>query len=140
MLCDVYSGKSLRLDLGQLKDAEEKKTSDTGEAYLVLVLEDGRQLALAPVGVAWPPDPRNLPSPLPLPAVVCWRDFANVAGQVQHVIEVHRSDPPSREVLDMLLYCIALLDGARAIGFETAADERRIERYLDDVAKLGGAV
>ena len=47
---------------------------------------------------------------------------------------------PSREVLDMLLYCIALLDGARAVGFDTGADEAGIEGYLDEIERLGGPV
>ena len=107
---------------------------------MVVVFEDGRQIALAPSGIAWPPEQRNLPKPMALPPVVCWRDFNNVSAQVKHVIDVHRETPPSREVLDMLLYCIALLDGAHAVGFDTGADERRIESYLDLIEKLGGPV
>lgn len=138
LLLDVYSGKSLKLSA--IAEAVEKKASDTGESYVVFAFEDGRQIALSSSGIAWPPDQRNLPRPMALPPVVCWRDFANVSAQVQHVIEQHRDTPPSREVLDMLLYCIALLDGARAAGFDTGAEERRIEGYLDEIEKLGGPV
>jgi hypothetical protein len=138
LLIDVYSGKSLRLP--PLAAAEEKTAADTGERYLAALAEDGRPFALSPTGIAWPPDPRNLPHPMALPPVVCWRDFASVAGQVQHVIDAHKDTPPNREVLDMLLYCIALLDGARALGFDTARDEARIERYLDEIERLGGPV
>jgi hypothetical protein len=138
LLVDVYSGKSLKLPM--IAEAVEKTASDTGEKYVVIAFEDGRQIALAPVGIAWPPDQRNLPKPMALPTVVCWRDFSNVSSQVKHVIEQHRDTPPSREVLDMLLYCIALLDGARAVGFDTGADEQRIEGYLDEIEKLGGPV
>ncbi len=137
-LLDVYSGKTLRLPA--VASAVEKLASDTNEKYVVVVFEDGRQIALAPTGIAWPPDQRNLPKPMALPPVVCWRDFSNVAAQVQHVIEAHRDTPPSREVLDMLLYCIALLDGARAVGFDTGRDEQRIEGYLDQLETLGGPV
>jgi hypothetical protein len=140
LLLDVYSGKSLALP--PIAQAMEKTTGDTAEKYVVVVFEDGRQIALAPTGIAWPPDPRNLPAdkPLALPPVVCWRDFTNVSGQVQHVIEIHKDTPPSREVLDMLLYCIALLDGARAVGFDSGADEARVEGYLDEIERLGGPV
>jgi hypothetical protein len=138
LLLDVFSGKSLPLPA--VADAVEKTAADTGEKYVVLRFEDGRQLALSSTGIAWPPDPRNLPKLMALPPVVCWRDFANVSGQVKHVIDHHRDTPPSREVLDMLLYCIALLDGARAVGFETGAEEARIEGYLDEIEKLGGPV
>jgi hypothetical protein len=138
LLLDVYSGKSLKLP--RIQEAAEKTAGDTGEKYVVVVFEDGRQIALAPSGIAWPPDQRNLPQPMALPPVVCWRDFANVSGQVKHVIDAHRDTPPTKEVLDMLLYCIALLDGARAAGFDTGADEQRIEGYLDEIEKLGGPV
>jgi hypothetical protein len=138
LLLDVYSGKPLTLP--KIAEAVEKTAGDTGEKYVVAAFEDGRQIALSSSGIAWPPDQRNLPKPMSLPPVVCWRDFASVSGQVQHVIEQHRDTPPSREVLDMLLYCIALLDGARAIGFETGAEEGRIEGYLDEIEKLGGPV
>jgi hypothetical protein len=138
LLLDVYSGKPLALD--QIADAVEKTAGDTGEKYIVMAFEDGRQIALSAAGIAWPPNQRNLPRPMALPPVVCWRDFNNVSGQVKHVIEEHRDEPPSREVLDMLLYCIALLDGARVAGFDTGAEEGRIEGYLDAIEKLGGPV
>jgi hypothetical protein len=132
-LFDVFAGRALKIDPAALAEAAEKIARDTGEAYVVMLFSDGRQLALSSTGIAWPPDPRNLPHALALPPVVCWRDFQNVAGRVQHVLESHPDERPSREVLDMLLYCIALLDGARAVGFDTAADERRIEGYLERI-------
>jgi hypothetical protein len=142
LLLDVYSGKSLKIPA--IADAVEKTASDSAEKYVVIVFGDGRQLALSQAGVAWPPDPRNLPGnlakPMALPPVVCWRDFNNVSGRVKHIIEDHRDEPPSREVLDMLLYCIALLDGARAAGFDTGAEEQRIEGYLDEIERRGGPV
>jgi hypothetical protein len=134
-LIDLFSSKPLKLEMPRIQDFVEKTASDTGEGYLLIVYDDGRQLALAQAGIAWPPDPRNLPVPLALPPVVCWRDFHNVANQAGHVVEAHPDEPPSREVLHMLLYCIALLDGARAIGFETAREEQRIEGYLDRVER-----
>jgi hypothetical protein len=127
LLVDVFSGKSLRLE--RVRDVVEKRAADTGESYLVVVRDDGRQLALASAGVAFPPDARNVGA-LPLPPVVCWRDFANVAGRVAHVLEAHPDEPPSRELGDMLLYCIALVDGARTAGFEVGDEERRLESLL----------
>ena len=138
LLLDVYSGKPLKLPA--IADAVEKTAGDSGEKYVVAVFEDGRQIALSQAGIAWPPDARNLHRPLALPPVVCWRDFANVSGRVKHIIEDHREEPPSREVLDMLLYCIALLDGARSTGFDTGDEEQRIEGFLDEIERRGGPV
>ena len=80
----------------------------------MIVYEDGRQLALSQMVVAWPPDPRNLPFPLPLPPVVCWRDFHSVANQAGHVVEAHPDEPPSRELLGRGLVSQAEFDEVEA--------------------------
>ena len=135
-LRDVYSGKTLRLP--RVKASEEKTARDTDEKYLVVMLDDERQIALAQVGIAFPPDFRNT-GPLPgMPQVVCWRDFGNVSAQIDHALNQHPDQPPGREVLDMLRYCIALLDGARAIGFDVGEDERRLESYVQTIEKRVG--
>ena len=69
---------------------------------------------------------------------MCWRDFAQVAGQVEHVLSAHEGEAPGREVLDMLRYLVALVDGARAAGFDVGSEERRIERALEVVEQLAG--
>ena len=136
-LRDVFSGKTLRLP--HVRATEEKTARDTGEKYLVVVLDDERQLALAGVGVAFAPDLHNA-GPLPgMPEVVCWRDFANVTQQIEHAISAHPDQPPGREVLDMLRYCIALLDGARAAGFDVGEEERRLEGYVATIEKRVGS-
>ena len=135
-LRDVYSGKTLRL--ARIKIVEEKTAHDTDEKYLVVLFEDERQIALAQVGIAFPADMRNS-GPLPgMPPVVCWRDFANVTGQIDHALGAHPDQPPGREVLDMLRYCIALVDGARQAGFDVGEDERRLENYVATVEKRVG--
>ena len=135
MLCDVASGKLLAV--GALAEVAERQTHGAGESYLVLVREDGQQLALAPAGIAFPPQYENS-GPLPgMPEVVCWRDFSSVIGQAEHVLAAHPEEPPGRELLDLLRYGIALLDGARRAGFETAAEEARLERSLAEVERRG---
>jgi hypothetical protein len=136
-LRDVFSGKTLRLP--RVQATEEKTAPNSGEKYLVLLLDDGRQLALASVGIAFPPELHHS-GPLPgMPQTVCWRDFANVTRQIEHALCAHPDqwgvgasrppscEPPGREVLDMLRYCIALCDGARAIGFDVGEEERQLE-------------
>ncbi len=133
-LFDVYSSKSLFIDLRKVRETAER-TTPSAETYELIVFESGLQIALAPAGVAWPPDFANS-GPLPgLPQVLCWRDFASVSAQIQHVIDAHQGEPVGREVLDMLRYCIALVDGARVVGFDVEKEERRLEGYLEEVEK-----
>jgi len=137
-LRDVFSGKTLRLARGQVREVVAQTASDTGEPYLVVLLDDGRQIALARAGIAFPPDLRNA-GPLPgMPVVVCWRDYAQVAGVIEHALSAHPDTAPGRELLDLLRYCIALLDGARRAGFEVAPEERRIEGALAEVERRVG--
>jgi hypothetical protein len=133
-LLDVYSGKPLRIDGAALSQLAERATPD-GEAYAVLGFADGRQLALAPQGIAFPPDLASA-GPLPgAPQVVCWRDFSSVAQQVEHVLTAHPDERPSREVLDAIRYLIAILDGARAAGFDIAVEERRVDRLVNEAER-----
>jgi hypothetical protein len=135
-LRDVFSGKTLRLR--PVQSTAAKTASDGGDPYLVVLFEDDRQIALAAAGIAFPPDLRNA-GPLPgLPQVVCWRDFANVGAQIEHALSAHPDAPPDREVLDMLRFEIALVDGARAAGFDVGEDERRIERWVHTVEQRVG--
>lgn len=52
-LLDVASGKSVGLDWGGLKACEEKLHPETGDRYLVLLFENGNQIALVDPG-EWP--------------------------------------------------------------------------------------
>jgi hypothetical protein len=136
-LRDVFSAKPLPLDPRSLRDAAWKTTPE-GDPYLVLVREDERQLVLARQGIAFPPDLRNS-GPLPgLPQVVCWRDFAQVAERIGHILEQHPEQAPGRELLDMVRYCIALLDGARAAGFDVGEEERHLDAQLEELERRMG--
>src|SRR5258706_2111467 len=55
-LLDVASGKQIRLSWRDMTTLEEKVHPETGDIYLVLLFEDGRQIALVdPGGVAFAP-------------------------------------------------------------------------------------
>src|SRR5262249_19138562 len=131
-LLDVYSAKAIQLPA--LAEVAERKTPD-GASYLILVGAHGQQWVLADQGIAFPPDFSNS-GPLPgAPQVVCWRDFSAVAGQVEHVLSVHREEPIGRETLDMVMYLIALVDGARAAGFDVDKEEKRLEGFTAQLEK-----
>src|SRR5262249_24232779 len=75
-LMDVTSGKTVRLPWQDVRAFEEKVHPETKDNYLVLLLENGTQIALVdPGGIAFAPSTENT-GPLPdLPPVVCLKDF-----------------------------------------------------------------
>ncbi len=132
-LLDVFSGKTLPLDWTRVAGVAEGTNRDTGAPYLALLLEDGRQVILADVGIAFEPVIAAT-GPLPgLPSLVCFRDFAATAGRVEHLLVDHPGDPVTRDHLDLFVFLLALVDGARAVGFDVSREERRLERILGEI-------
>jgi hypothetical protein len=135
-LLDVSSGKRLKLPWGDVAAFEEKIHPETGELYLVLLLESGKQIALAdPGGVAFAPSTENSGAVSNLPPVVCLRDFFTLKQRVDHYLYDHPDDPPTRECLDSIMICIATLDGARAVGFDVGDLEGELEKCLNEVER-----
>ncbi|RMG16734.1 MAG: hypothetical protein D6729_10365 [Deltaproteobacteria bacterium] len=134
-LIDAYSGKRLPFDLGRFERLEEKENRELGGTYLVLLRDDGRQLVLAEPGIAWEPGTQST-GPLDfLPPVVCWRDFSRLLAEAAHRIRAHPEVAPDRGLLDLIMVCIALLEGARALGFETGAEEREVDSLLTELER-----
>ena len=105
----------------------------SGRPYLVLVYEDGRQLVVADVGLAFAPATAAT-GPIPdLPPVVCFRDLAGAEGRLSHFLLDHPDEEPGPSILALFLFCLAVVDGARAAGFEVSAEERRLERVLGEL-------
>jgi hypothetical protein len=133
-LLDVASGKSVRISWSDVKAFEEKVHPGTKDAYLVLLFEDGRQIALVdPGGVAFEPSTVNTGPLKDLPPVVCLRDFHTLKQRIDHYLVEHRDEPPPKESLDLLMICIAILDGARAVGFDVGDLEAELEKSLRKV-------
>lgn len=132
-LLDVFAGKALPLDWSRIEAVAEAKNRDSGAPYLALLRDDGRQVILADVGIAFEPVVAGT-GPLPgLPPVVCFRDFAATAGRVEHLLVDHPGEPVTRDHLDLFLFLVALVDGARAVGFDVSPEERRLERILGEI-------
>ena len=103
-LLDVASGKRVKLSWGDVKAFEEKIHPETGDRYLVLLFESGKQIALVdPGGVAFAPSTENCGPLENLPAVVCLRDFFTLKQRVDHYLYDHPDEPPPRECLDMIM-------------------------------------
>ncbi len=137
---DVFSGKALRLDWARVAELAERRNSETGAPYLVVVLDDATQIVLADAGVAFAPVTAST-GPLPdLPPVVCLRDLAAAEGRLTHFLLDHPDEEPTRAHVATFLFCLATVDGARAVGLDVAPEERRLERLLRELeARRGGA-
>ena len=136
---DVASGKSLRLAWRDLTDFKEKIHPETQESYLVLLFENGTQVALVdPGGVAFAPSTENCGAVENLPPVVCLRDFLTLKQRVDHYLYAHADEPPPRECLDLIMICIATLDGARAVGFDVGDFEKELEKSLNEIERRTG--
>ncbi len=139
LLLDVFSGKTLAVDWRRVASVHEKANAETGCPYLVLVRDDGRQLVLADVGLAFEPLTAST-GPLPdLPPVVCLRDLAAAEARLRHWLLDHPEEEPTRTHLSLFLFCLAVLDGARAVGIDVSAEERRLEPVLREIEARGGA-
>jgi hypothetical protein len=135
-ILDVASGKSLRIDWRALTAFEEKVHPETHENYLVLLFEDGTQIALVdPGGVAFAPSTENSGPIEKLPPVVCLRDFLTLKQRVDHYLYEHADEPLPRECLDLIMICIAALDGARAVGFAVDDLEGELEKSLNEIER-----
>jgi len=133
-LLDIASGKTIRLPWPELKGFEEKVHSETKDNYLVLLFENDTQIALVdPGGIAFAPSTENTGPLRDLPPVVCLRDFLTLKGRVDHYLYDHPDEPPPKESLDLIMICIATLDGARAVGFDVGDLEGELEESLKEI-------
>jgi hypothetical protein len=134
---DVFSGKSLALDLGAVAWVEERMNQVLGGNYLVLSFEGTPPLVLSDAGLAFAADTRNTGPLDSLPPAVCFRDFENVTSKVRHVLIDHPDQAVTREEVGMVQFCIALLDGARGVGLEIGREERALEELLALIEQRG---
>ena len=133
-LMDVASGKTIHLPWQELKAFEEKVHPETRDNYLVLLFENGTQVALVdPGGVAFAPSTENSGPVRDLPPVVCLKDFFTLKGRMDHYLYDHPDEPPPKEALDLVMICIATLDGARAVGFDVGDLEGELEKALNEI-------
>ncbi|MBK9519518.1 MAG: hypothetical protein IPO09_19770 [Anaeromyxobacter sp.] len=133
LLLDVAAQKVLALDWTRVAALSEARDADTGRPYLQVTLGDGVAFALADQGIAFAPV-TAASGPLPgLPAAVCLRDLAAAEGRLTHFLLDHPGEPPEPGHVAAFLFCLAVVDGARAVGFDVGPEERRLERVLNEL-------
>ena len=133
-LLEPGTGKELRIRWGEIAQVEVRSSALRPAPYLVLVFEDGRQVALADVGFAFAPSTVNT-GPLPdLPATFCFADFRHLSQGIETLLQ---QEGREKEALGAILLCIALLDGARAAGLDVSGEERRLDALLRALEERG---
>lgn len=134
-LFDVRSVKTLPLKADALISVSSERDKTSGEPWLRLRYEDGRELALTAAGIAFAPDFSNTGPLEELPAAVCFADLALLEQRVRHPLEAHPDEKPPREVVKLVMAGIAIVDGARNAGFDVSKEERTLEALLSAVEK-----
>lgn len=132
-LLDVASGKVLPLDWTSVAAVEERLDQGTRRPYLAIRRDDGTEFALTEAGLAFAPVTAATGPLEGLPPAVCLRDLAGAEARLAHFLLDHPGEPPSREHVALFLFCLAVVDGARAVGLEVSAEERRLERMLGEL-------
>ena len=126
-LTEIATGKTLRVEAGEVLEVQSQANSQTGSEYLVLARDGRPPLALADAGFVFGLDTRST-GPLPsAPPVMSFRDFRRLYEHLRHLVE--RAEQ-RREALDMFQILIASLDGARAAGLATQIEEGELEAVL----------
>lgn len=133
LLLDVASGKTLPLDVGKISRLEERRDRQSGRPYLALGREDGGELALADQGIVFPPVTTGTGPIDGLPDAVSLRDLAGAEARLEHFLVAHPGEPADRTHVSLFLLCLAIVDGARAVGFDVSREERRLEAMLNDL-------
>jgi hypothetical protein len=136
-LLDVASGRALALPWPRVAAVEERLDAATRRPYLAVRLDDGRELALADAGIAFAPVTASTGPVEGLPGAVCLGDLAAAEGRLSHFLQHHPGEAPGREHVSLLLFCLAVVDGARAVGFDVASDERRLDGLLAELERRG---
>ncbi len=140
LLLDIASGKTLAVADTQVQALEERTDHQTMRPYVSLLLQDGRALALAEAGIAFTPVFTNTGPMSELSPAVCWRDFYNLVQQLKHELYGHPDVEPGAATVRILMCCLAIVDGARAAGFDVGREEQELEWHLRELERRAPAV
>jgi hypothetical protein len=132
---DIASGKTLAVPDATIQSIEERTDNKTFRPYVALLLQDGRALALTDAGVAFAPLFTNTGPLEELPAAVCWNDFHTLAQQLKHELYGHPDVEPGAATVRVLMCCLAIVDGARAAGFDVGREEQELEWHLKELER-----
>jgi hypothetical protein len=132
-LFDVRSGKALAVDFAHVAAVEERADAATGRPYCAIRLDSGVEVAVADQGLVFPPVTASTGPLETLPPAVCFADLAAAEGRLEHFLREHPGEAPERGHVALFLLCLAIVDGARVVGFDVSPEERRLERLLQEL-------
>ncbi len=135
LFLDVGSGKTLKVDPAKVQALEDRIDARTSRPYLALLLEDGRSLALTDNGLAFAPVFTNTGPLEELSPAVCWADFRSIVQQLKHTLYGHPDAEVGVATVRVLMCCLAIVDGARAAGFDVGPEERELEWHLKELER-----
>lgn len=120
----------------EVVEVHEKTNRLTGVAYPILLLENGLQLAVTDIGFCFAPAFAATGTLIGVPEVGSLGDFEKLHREARFAAE----DPTRRkDALDLMMLCIAIVDGARAVGLDVGREEERLERLLRQIEGGGTA-
>ncbi len=129
-LRDVATGKPLRVRAEEVAEVETRKNWNTGAEYLALAFAEKPPLALADAGFVFALDTRNTGALEGAPPSMSFRDYRKLHAHLAHLLPEQNDPQRRREALDLSLVLIASLDGARAVGLPTEAEEAELEELI----------
>jgi hypothetical protein len=136
-ILEPATGKTLSFRWDELSEAVVRASPQRVSPYLVLVFADGRQVALADVGFAFAPSTAST-GPMPeLPQTFCFRDFRHLVSGAESLL-AHEGH--EREALEAAMLAIALVDGARVLGFDVSREEQALEALVRRLEERGARV
>ena len=137
-LLDVPTSMQVAFDAGRITSMDEAIDPLSGTMYLRLTLDDGAQVAVAAPGLVFSPSMKNSGPLDGVPNAVCLADARRLRAQVEHILDDHPETRIDATVLDMVRFAIAILDGARAVGFDVGMDEAALDVLLTRIEKRRG--
>ncbi len=133
---EVATGKRLSVQLSQVIGAHERTNERTGRPYLLVELDDHRELALCDAGIGFAPQAQVQGAGVPeLPPVVCLKDFRTVRDSIAHALFGHPGEEPGRQTVEAVMLALGILGGARHLGFEVGTEERDLDQLLAELEK-----
>ncbi len=100
--------------------------------YLNVILENDVQIVLCHAGLAFAPDTTHT-GPLPdCPPVACLSDYYQMFN---HLVDLTSDESLAPQALQLFQVLIAVLDGAKKIGLDVAAEEAHLDKQLTSFEK-----
>ena len=127
-LIETGTAKQVTIDTKRITNHRLTPHAQSGGSYLNLVFENGIEVVLCHAGLAFAPS-FVATGPLPdAPPVSCFADYFTLLNNLRQIM----TDASRRaEALLIVQVLISILDGAKAVGFETGTEEEMLNSDLE---------